>query len=250
MIRSPRPTKSTAPQKFWAFLNSQFFLTIFGLVIIGGIAAIYNQRQNDLQDQAARRPVLGKLLTEYQHRVSDLSEADSQLNEQLGPSGTFDRARKLDRSDSVAAARWDKLIEQVSNREWAVLLGRSPYVSTAPEFGGVSFLNIASQIDNVAGIPDLQFGSLRMIGVLETPPPATWLFVRSQMPSLIRWGAGRQLLYIDQTLPLRRGDRLNIIQEKQLGIVQPKPGELERLQRENNELTQQVLNKLEDATKR
>jgi hypothetical protein len=70
------------------------------------------------------------------------------------------------------------------------------------------------------------------------------------MPSLIRWGAGRQLLYIDQTLPLRRGDRLNIIQEKQLGIVQPKPGELERLQRENNELTQQVLNKLEDATKR
>jgi hypothetical protein len=244
------PTKLTLSQKLSAVLNSQFFLTFFALVVIGGSAALYRQYQSDLQDQAERRAVMGKLLTEYQHRVSELGAADSELNEQLGPSGTFDHARKLDRSDHLGATRWDKLTEKVSKAEWAVLLGHSPYAATAPEYERVSFLNVASQIDNAAGIPDLQFGTLKMIGILDAPPPATWLFVRSQMPSLVQWGTGRHLLYINQTLPLRRGQKLNSTQERQLGIVQPKPGELQRLERENDLLAERVLNRLENGSER
>jgi hypothetical protein len=52
---------------------------------------------------------MGRLLTEYRHRFSELAAADAQLNEQLGPSGTVDQMRPLDRSDRRAEAAWDRL---------------------------------------------------------------------------------------------------------------------------------------------
>lgn len=242
-----RPTAKESPRRtWWDVLNSNIVVAFFSLVIVGGVAAIYSERQSALADQEARREVLGKHLAEYQHRIGELGSADSRLNYQLGPSGTFDRGRRLDQADRAAVRSWERLTEEVSCQEWDILMGRGRYVPTSPEYNGVSLVNLGTQIDNVAGIQDLQFGPIRMIGLLETPPTATWIFLRSQLPMLMRAGVGRNLLYINRTLPLRRGVQLTNVQERQLGIPQPQPGELERLEQENDAHFNSVINELGD----
>lgn len=242
-----RTAKRKPKKSWWEILNSNIVVAFFSLVIVGGIAAYYSERQSAAADQSARRDVLGKHLAEYQHRISELTSADSRLNYELGPSGTFDRGRRLDQTDRAAVAQWERLTDEVSCQEWDILQGRGRYVPTSPEYGGVSLMNLGTQIDNVAGIPDLQFGPIRMIGLMEAPPPTTWIFLRSQLPMLMRAGVGRNLLYINQTLPLRRGAQLTKAQERQLGIPQPQPGDLDRLTRETDAHFNNVINELGDA---
>jgi len=209
------------------------FSTVFSSVVVGGAAKLYTDHQDALKDQATRRTELGRLITEYQNRISDLADADGELSGQLGSDADMSHARPLDTSDRAAVARWDRLADRVSHREWDILVGRGDYAPTAPEFAGVSLVMIGTRMDDAAGIPDVQFGGLRMIGILNARPPGTWIFIRSLLPMLQRLGVSRSLLFTDGGIPLLRGQSLTARQEQMLGFPQNvSREENERLSRE------------------
>lgn len=239
--------KERPPGKLWVFLNSPLLLLLLSSVIIGGGAKIYTDRQAAAADLETRRSQYVEMLAEYQHRISDLVHVDSELDAFIGEGVKFETKEPL---TNKRHREFETASERVGKQEADILAGRGTYVATAPAFANMSLLSLTARMERLAGIPDLQFGSLRLLSTLDVPPDVLWLFVRSYLPMMMQFGVSRHLLYTNGELPLKRGASLTNRQEAVLGIPDPKPGDLERLQRKTDELNKRLQGELGEASKR
>ena len=246
---NPSPTIAAAPtllQRLWSVLNSPLVLLLISGVVIAGGAKLYADRQAAAAELSARRDRYVELLAEIQHRVGMLQQADGLLDPFIGSGEGFEAMKPVPEPWPLRAA-FDRACLKAGRIEADVLAGRGGYVPTAPAFAGTDMLTLAARLERLGRVPDLQLGSIRMIGLLSVPPDGLWLFVRAYMPTLMRFVASRHLLNVDGQLPLPAGAVLTVRQEAMLGIPQVHPGDLERIERENDRLFAQVDRKLRDA---
>jgi hypothetical protein len=223
----------------WDILNSPLALVIISTAVLGGGAKLYSDHQDAIRDQSTRRSELGELLTEYQHRVSALTDADRELNKMLG---SEERPKAVYHGSPAQVAQWERLAADVSRREWDVLTGRGTYTPTSPKYAAVNIQVIALQIENLAGIPEMETAAWRTFGFIDSPPPDTWLFIRSSLDVLQQFGFSRSMLYSGGDIPLLRGRSLSPDQEVWLGR------DLQTLQNRSDEVhnhLQETIEKLE-----
>jgi hypothetical protein len=250
---APGQTKGVATKptqagraRWWAILNSPFVIALLsGLVLAGGLK-YYTDRQAAIQDQIVRRSALAILLSEYQQRISALGAADGELNTVLGPSPGIARRPRLD-PRSAEFRSWERLSARVGHREWEIVHGTGSYTPSSPEFARVNLLVIAARIENTAGIPDVQLGGVRMLGLLDVEPDILWVFVRPLLPEMMKFGVTRHMLYVNGSIPLMRGASLSARQERVLGFPDVKPGDLQRVMDHSNAVSARLENELGDA---
>lgn len=234
----------------WSFLNSGFGIAFFSLVVVAGGGKIYSDYKAEVAERAARRPQLGKLLMEFRHRVSELEQADRLLDPHLGPSPRVDGGKPANERTCADQRAFEKLSLIVGRKEQDIIRGGKSYMPTAPEFSGTNMLIIGSQIDQLAEIPDISMTTLGLFEFLDTEPSVLWIFTRAYMPLMNDFVTSRHVLYTMGFLPLKPGVTLNPAQEKLLGIPQPKPGDLERLQRKNDNLSRRLDKAAQNAVDR
>jgi hypothetical protein len=78
------PEQRSFLQVLWVVFNRPLMVLLVGAALVTIPVKLYTDRQADLADRASRRAILGKLLTEYQHRISELAAADGELDPTLG----------------------------------------------------------------------------------------------------------------------------------------------------------------------
>jgi hypothetical protein len=236
MTERPEPIR----RKWWPLLNSPLVLLVISAVVIAGGWKLFDNHQEAMKDRAARRVELGKLLVEFERRVAVMSDADAKLNDLIAHPPNITSGPNMSAKDGAVVIRRMKASDDVSAAEWDALNGGGPYVPSDPNYKGVSFVMIAMQMQNAAGVPDYRMGGLRALKLLEVSPPFTWLFVRAQLPVLRKMAQGTDILFVSQALPLARGEQLSPGQERLLAIPQVSPGQLAELQRENDDLMKKV----------
>ena len=228
--------KDSAQKPSWgSVFNSPLAVAFISVLFFGALFKLWDSDRDDQIEQVNRRATFGKLLTEYQHRISSLSSVDEKIDYMLGHGPIRSGLHKLDAKDKVSTARWAKVTATVGNAEVDILAGRGAYVPTSPEFGGVSLQDVGSEVDQAGGFPDYQFATQGLFGLLDTNPSIIWLFVRSQMPQLTAFGQSRRILYAFGELPLRRYQQLTERQERILGIPTGSPAEIAKLERQARE---------------
>lgn len=246
---TPLTTAAPAPsllQRLWSVLNSPLILLLISGVVIAGSAKLYADRQAAAAELSARRDRYVELLAEVQHRVAILQQADGLLDPFIGTGEAFNAMKPVPEPWPRRAA-FDRACLKAGRMEADVLAGRGSYVPTAPAFAGVNMLTLAARLERLGGVPDLQLGSIRMIGLLNAPPDVLWLFVRAFMPTFMQFVASRHLMNVDGQLPLPAGAVLTVRQEAMLGIPQVHHGDLERMERESDRLFTKVDRKLRGA---
>jgi hypothetical protein len=229
-----KANQTGAGKSIWSVLNAPLVVTLIasGLAAIGGL---YGYHRIELADLESRRSTYVDLLAEYEHRVSQLSDADSELNRFIGEGPTFENAKHIPEC-GLERDEWDQTSATVGRKEQDILRGVGSYVPTAPQFRDIDFLTLSARMERVAGIPDYQLGGVRLIRTLDWPPEVLWLTVRAYLPTMVQYGVSRHLMYTDGQLPLARGASLTKRQEAILGIPDVKPGDVERLHKENERL--------------
>lgn len=235
----PPPTR----RRSWEILNSPLVICLISGVAIAGGAKLYSDAQAEAADLETRRGTYIELLAEFQRRTSMLLQADGELNPFIGEGRNFEGARPIPVAGPLRR-EWEKISADVGRKELEILRGTGSYVPTSPAFAGVDFLTIAARMERTAGVPDIQLGALRMLGLLEAPPEMLWLFVRAYLPIIQQFAVSRHMMYTNGTLPLPRGRALTKAQEAALGFPNPKPGDLERLMKETDRLHNEVQRKL------
>jgi hypothetical protein len=222
----PQPRKKPSKlSRIWSLMNAPLVLLVLSGVGAGG-TIIYSSLRSQAEELQNRRAEYIVLLAEYQHRVSTLIDADSQLDPYIGEGLTFKGGKKIPDCGPLRE-QWEKLSTKVGRRERDILRGQGDYVPTTPKFRGVDFLTLGAQIEQVGGVPDIQLGALRLIRTLDWPPEILWLNVRAYIPMMLKFGVARHMLYTNGQLPLPRGTSLTRRQEAALGFPDVKPGDLE-----------------------
>ncbi len=206
---------------------------------MAGAVKIYDDRQKAAVDLNVRRATYVELLAEIQLRVSKLQDADSQLNGFIGTGTNFNEASPLPGSGPRRAA-FERKSFDTGKAEADILSGRGKYVPTDPVYANIDLLTLMARLENLGGVPDLYAGSLRLLRVLDAPSDVLWLFVRAYLPLLQDFVIRRHLLHSSGNLPLPAGVELTSEQKKFLGIRNPKPGEMEALQRKNDVLQRRI----------
>jgi hypothetical protein len=234
----------TADKGWWAALNSPIAILLLSVCVIGGIGKLYTDHQNAVQDQTARRSTMSNLLVEYRQRLSALEALDSQLDGALGAGPGITRTSKV---SEVERKSFEKLSEKIGLLEQDVIKGVGTYTASAPAYDRVNMQAIASQIEDAAGIPNLQAGGIQLLGLLNTESSVLWLFVRAYLPMFEQFYVSRYMMVVNRQLPLVQGDVLSRKQEAILGIPQLKPGELNKLMKENDIRYAELQNKLSAA---
>jgi len=224
MARTSRHSRKIRP-RWWTALNSPLALLLISGVVIGGAVKWYDSHQNAVEDQTARRSKLAHLLTEYQHRISTLGSLNSRLDL---PSPTSAATQKKLDPCSAEYRAFERLSGDIGRQEWNVIRGQGIYVPTAPQFKGVNIQAIAAEIEDTAGIPDVQLGSIRMLGLLNADPDIIWVFVAGHLPEMEKFGITRHLLYVSGEIPLLRGNSLTVRQQRMLGFPEPQPDDARR----------------------
>jgi len=243
--------KSPSGLSWWNVLNSPLAIALVtgvtGLVI-GGVATIHHQQQEAAKDRAVRRSEFANLLVEYRQRLSALEEADGELELPEFKEGmsTAGQHKLTDAERKVFEVK----SEAVGKREWDIIRGSGSYVPAMPAYANVNLQAIGAQIDDTAGIPQVQSGALQLLGLLNVESSVLWLFVHASLPQMRTYYVGRQMMLINGQLPLDRGDTLTARQERVLGFPEVKPGELERRMKESNALHERVQRKLGDAAEK
>lgn len=207
-------------------------LTILTGFLFAGGAALYTDHREDVMEQSVRRSRLLDLLVEYRQRLSALEMLDSKLNPFIGEAPGISTPDGKPATDADRKA-FEKLSSEIGRLQSEVIKGGGTYVPSAPAFANVNLQTVTSQIEDAAGIPNLQGGAMQMLGLLDWESEVLWLTVHGLLPELQKFYIGRHMLATNGQLPLFRGATLNINQENVLGIPQPKPGELELLMKEN-----------------
>ncbi|WP_454884904.1 hypothetical protein [Sphingomonas oryzagri] len=231
----------TSRKGFWDHINSPVVVAILTGVIIAGGGKIYADRQADARELDTRRSAYAKLLTEYEHRVSDLGIADGCLDPELGEGPTLKGIKPIPKT-GPARDRWTRLSLAVGKQESDILRGRGSYAPTDPAFEGMSFEAVAIQMETLGGVPDIQVGAMRLFGALDSGPDVVWLFVRSWLPMMRQVSVSRHMMFADGRLPFRRGHAPTEAEQKSLGFPDMKPGDLERLERQTDALHAQIQN--------
>lgn len=238
--------KSLENRTWWKVLNSNLVILFIATVVFGGVAKLYADYQESQRDIATRRSAYAKLLTEFEHRVADLSSADADLNPVIGRGFEMKGAKRL--SDHGAdRSRWDRLSEAIGQREWDVLHGRGSYEPTAPEFANRSFAAVAAEMEDIGGVPDIQIGAYRLVGFLDADKSVVWVFVRSAIPNMMQVSASRHLLFADGTIPFPRGHTLTEYEQRRLGFPEVHPGDLDRAMKKANAASAELDNALGNA---
>ena len=229
-------------ERIATFLQSPLFLLVLGSVIFGGVAKLYSDRQVAAAERVTRRSELSKLLVEYEYRVSQLMFADGRLDPFLGDGPGITRKTK---ATDAERKKFEPVAVEVGKSEIAILRGTPPYVPSDPVYANVSLLAIAARLEDTAGIPDLQIGSFRQLGMLDVEPDIVWLFVRAQLSELMMFGTTRHRLLVRGDLPFPTEHELTDAEERALGWPDFKPGEAARVAAE----TEKALNETIDALK-
>lgn len=246
----PRGAGGTAaPSRLWAIVNSPIVLLVVSGVVIGGGAKLYADGQSAAAEVAGRRAEYVELLAELQRRVSRLKDADGRLDRFIGAADSPEALRKVPEPWPQRAA-FERESALVGAAEADILAGRGSYVPTAPAYAGIDLLTLAARLERVGGVPDLQLGALRLLRTLDADPEVLWLFVRAHRPMLERFVVSRHLLHVEGDLPLPAGAALTPRQEAVLDIPRSKPGDLQRLRRENDVLHARLDRELREAAKR
>lgn len=240
---------TASPSRVWAALNSPLVLLMLSGVVIGGGAKLYSDRQSAAVEVAGRRAEYVELLAELQRRVSRLQDADGRLDRFIGAANSPGALRKVPEPWPQRAA-FERESALVGAAEADILAGRGSYAPTAPAYAGIDLLTLAARLERVGGVPDLQLGALRLLRTLDADPDVLWLFVRAHRPMLERFVVSRHLLQVEGELPLPAGAALTPRQKAMLDIPRPKPGDLERLRRENDVLHARLDRELREAAKR
>lgn len=231
-------------QRLWAFLNSPFFIAILsGLFIVGALKA-HDDNRAAAVDRDTRRAAYVELLAELQLRVSRLREADSRLDEFLGEGPELKGAKPMPATDPRREA-FEKASAGVGREQADILGGRGNYVPTAPAFENMDFLTLAARLEHIGGGPDINLSALRLLRGLDASPDVLWLFVRAYLPILQDFVVRRHVLYTNGRMPLVRGAKITETLEQSLGIPDSEPGELEKLQRQNDALHDKLQKSLE-----
>ena len=232
-------------RNWWGIANSPLVLLVASGIIIGGGAKLYADHQEDVREQTTRRSTLSNLLVEYRQRLSDLERLDAELNKYLGDDPRVTAAIRP--VNEAERREFEALSKRVGKREQEIIRGNGTYVPTSPSFANVNIQVIASQIEDSAGVPNLQSGAIQLLGFLNTEPDVLWLFVRAYLPMMTEFYVSRHMMTLSGELPLARGAQLTEDQEKRLGIPRPAPGDLERIMRENDALHANVQEALTNA---
>lgn len=221
---------------WWAAANSPLAIAL--LTGAGGVAAavavaLHSQAQEAAKDDIERRASLTALLVEYRKRLSALEEADSEL----GLPEIIEGVPRLLITKLTDSERllFERKADEVGKRQREIIHGSGHYVPTSPVYANLNMQAIEAQIDQVAGIPPVQSGGLQLLGLLNFDASTLWLWVHGALPQMRTFYVGRQMLLINGELPLARGVQLTRGQERRLGFPQPAPGDLEKLQKENDE---------------
>lgn len=200
----------------WAWINSPIAITLISGGILAGAAKVYSDRQVERADIESRRDEYVDMLAEYEQRVSLLTGADGELNDLVGEGPHFEGRKKIPQSGPLRELLDRKTVE-VGKVESMILKGNGTYAPTTPAFKDVDLLTLAARMERTAGIPDIQLGSLRIIGTLDTPPDLLWIMVRAHLPMMQQFAATRHMMFTDGQLPLARGASLSEKQERILG---------------------------------
>jgi hypothetical protein len=218
-------------------------LLISGVVLAGG-AKIYTDRQAAAIELVERRADYVELLTELQQRVSQLLQADGELNKFLGEGAELKGAKRMPDKGPVRA-EFERMSEEIGKRESEILSGGGHYVPTAPAYANVHFLTLAARLERLGGVPDIQMGALRLLPVLQADPSILWIFVRAYGPMMQKFVISRHLLYTRGELPLPVGAELTERQEAVLGFpADMSDEEFEALKRRTNAHLDEVINEL------
>ena len=140
---------------FWAAANSPLAIILISGGAMAGIAKLYNDRQVEAADLETRRTAYVELLAEYQHRVSFLMDADAELNGYIGEGLKFTRGKQLS-ENGPDRRKWERVSEEVGQKEHNILRATGDYVPTTPVFARVDLLTLAARIERTGGIPDIQ----------------------------------------------------------------------------------------------
>jgi hypothetical protein len=227
---------------WWSVLNSNIVILLVSSALLSGVAKLYSDHQDAEKEMVVRRGVYAKLLTEFEHRVSALSNEDISLDPYLGEGLNFRKTKMPDHGPE--RQRWDKAQLLIGQREVDIIQGRGSYVPSLPEYAGMNLQAIAVQLEDVGGVPDIQMGGIRLMGALDSGKEVVWLFVRSWLPIMRQVTASRHLMYSDGRIPFPRGHVVTASEERALGIPEFHPGDLERLEKENDAHFREVQAKL------
>ena len=231
-----RKGKPAERLSWWAAVNSPLVIAL--LTGAGGVAAavavaLHSRAQEVAKDNIARRATLTALLVEYRKRLSALEEADSELGlPEIVEGVARPPVSKLTESERLV---FERKADEVVKRQREIIQGSGSYVPTSPAYANLNVQAIEAQIDEVAGIPPVQSGGLQLLGLLNFDVSTLWLWVHGALPQMRTFYVGRQMLLINGELPLDRGLQLTPRQERVLGFPQATPGDLEKLQKENDE---------------
>lgn len=240
-------SRSLPSRGWWVVANSPLVIVLLSGGVLAGSAKIYTDHQEATKDRNARRSTLSSLLVEYRQRLSALESLDGELNEFLGEGpkmrGPYGRPM-TDAKRKIFELR----SKEIGKREWDVIRGSGAYVATAPAYANINLQTIAAQIDDVAEIPTVQSAPIQMLGFLNADPDILWIFVRAYLPEMRTFYVGRLWLTMNGQLPLGRGETPTAQQERVLGFPDVQPGDIERLQKENDALHAEVQAKLTNAT--
>lgn len=230
----------------WEWFNSPLVITLLSAVLISGGAKLYVDHQEALKDRSARRAVMSDLMVEYRQRLSALEDLDSQLNPWLGEGAELKGIKPMSEAERP---KWEAASKKIGRAEQEVIQGAGNFKPSAPAFANVNMQVITTRIEGAAGIPDLQAGTLQMLGVLNTDPEILWIFVRAYQPMMRQYYVGRHMLMLNGELPLLDGKNLTVRQENVLGIPQPKPGDLEKAMKESDRVHAELQKTLKEAAK-